>query len=209
MADVEADAFAGATFCKLEQVLVLDDAGAGLAVEAVGDDVAGTEDFEHLVVKRRRLADMHHHWDLQDLGNLLAELDRRHAPGAGDHMAGADLQPDDVLAVFLVAGDDAVDVDRADVAEFTDAVAGDETDRTEIEECLDALARGLDDVLAKAVEIGFAGRSGVDDGGNPTLHAAKLRAHGNVGATMPDMGMQVDPTGRDPGAIALDAAHAA
>ncbi len=52
---------------------------------------------------------------------------------------------------------------RADVAEFADAVAGDEADRAEIEEGLDALARRLDDVFAKTMEVGFAGRTGVDD----------------------------------------------
>ncbi len=101
MADVEADAFAGAALGKLEQVLVLDDARTGLAVEAMGDDVAGAEDFQHFVIERRRLADMHHHRDLEDLGDLLAELDRGHAPGAGDDVAGAHFQADDVLAVFL------------------------------------------------------------------------------------------------------------
>ncbi len=100
MADVEADAFARAALREIEEVLVLHDARTGLAVEAVGDDIAGTEDFQHLIIERRRLADMHHHRHLQDLGDLLAELDRRNTPGTGNDVAGAHLEADDVLAVF-------------------------------------------------------------------------------------------------------------
>ena len=163
----------------------------------MGDDVAGAEDLENLVEERRRLADMHHQRQLQDLGDLLGDLDRRDAPGAEDHVAGPHLDADDDVAVGLDAGDGAIDVDRADVDEFADAVAGDEADRADVEEGLDALARRLDDVFAKAMEIGLAGRAGIDDGRDAALDAAELRPDRDVGAAMPDMGVQIDPAGRD------------
>lgn len=52
MADVETDALGGAALGEIEEVLVFHDARPGLAVEAVGDDVAGAEDLEHFVIKR-------------------------------------------------------------------------------------------------------------------------------------------------------------
>src|SRR5690606_5619891 len=95
-------------------------------------------------------------------GDLLAELDRCHAPGTGDDMARPYLEADDVLTVFRVAFEDAVEVDITDVAQFRHPVAGDEPDRAEVQERLDALSRRLNDVFAEAVEIGLAGRARVD-----------------------------------------------
>ena len=45
----------------------------GLAVEAVRDDVAGVEHFEHFVIERRRFADMHHQRQLQHRADLLGD----------------------------------------------------------------------------------------------------------------------------------------
>ncbi len=144
MADVEADALARATLREIEKVLVFHDARTGLAVEAMGDDVTGAQDLQHFIIKSRWLADMHHHRNLEDLGDLLAELYRCRTPRAGDDVAGAHFDADDVLAVFSVAFKDAVKIDVADVPQFGDAVAGDETDRTEVQEglgCARAMAR--------------------------------------------------------------------
>ncbi len=139
MADIQPDAFPRAAFGKVEQVLVFHDAGARLAVEAVGHDIAGAENFQNLVVKGRWLAHMYHHRHFQDLGDLLAELDRRHTPGAGDDMARPHLQADYMLAVFRVTFEDTVEIDVLDVAQFRHPVAGNETDGAEVEEGLDAL----------------------------------------------------------------------
>ncbi len=54
MADVEADAVGGAALGEIEEILILHDARTGLAVEAVGDDVARAKNFEHFIIERRR-----------------------------------------------------------------------------------------------------------------------------------------------------------
>ena len=76
MADIEADALRGAAFGEREEVLVLDDAAAGLAVEAMGDDVAGGEDFEHLVESGGGSPTCTIKGSLQDFADLLRHLDR-------------------------------------------------------------------------------------------------------------------------------------
>ena len=144
MAHVEADPLAGAALGEREQVVVLDDVAARLAVEAMGDDVSGREDFQHLVEERRRLADMDHERQAQDLGDLLCDLDGRDAPGAENDVASPHLDADDDVTICLDAGDRPVDVDGADVDEFAHAVAGDEADRADVEEGADALPRRLD-----------------------------------------------------------------
>ncbi len=80
MANVQPDAFARATFREIEQIFVFHDAGAGFAVEAMRDHIAGAEDFKNFVVKRRRFAHVNHHRHFEYLGDLLAKLDRRNAP---------------------------------------------------------------------------------------------------------------------------------
>ena len=112
MTDVEANALPRTAFGEIEEIFVLHDTGARLAVEAMRDDVARSEDFKYFVIKGRRLADVHHHGDLQDFGDLLAKLDRRDAPGSGDDMAGAHLDADDVLAVFGINFEDAVEIEN-------------------------------------------------------------------------------------------------
>lgn len=207
MADVETDALRSAALGEIEEVLVLHDARPGLAVEAVGDDVAGSEDLQHFVIERRRLADMHHHRHFQNLGDLLAELDWRDAPGSGDDMAGAHLDADDVLAVFGIDFENPVEIYIADIPQFRDAVAGDEADRAEIEEGLDAFARRLDDIFPEAMEIRLTGRTGIDQRSDAALDTAFGRADGNIGTAVPDMHVQVDPARRNEGALAVDARH--
>ncbi len=72
MADIEHDAARRRLLGEPIKVLVLEDRAAGLAVEAVGDDVALGQHAEHVVIKRRRFADMHHHRQLQDAAELFA-----------------------------------------------------------------------------------------------------------------------------------------
>lgn len=72
-------------------------------------------------------------------------------------MAGAHFDADDVLGVFGIDFKNAVEIDIADIPQFRDAVAGDEADRAEVQEGLDAFARGLDDILPEAMEIRFTG----------------------------------------------------
>ena len=130
------------------------------------------QQLEHIVIERRRLADMHHHRQLRDPRDLL-----RHRTGVMPQAPmmtwlARTLMPDDDVAVGLDAGEGAVEVDRAHVDQLADPVAGDKADRADVEEGEDALLRRLDDELAKAVEIGLAGRAGVDQRGDAARGAA-------------------------------------
>ena len=188
-------------------LIVVEDVAARLAVEAVGDDVARIEQLEDLVQHRRRLADMHHQRQPGDPRHLPRDLDRGDAPGAQDDVARAHLDAADHVAVGLDAGQRPLDVDRADVDQLADPVAGDEPDRADVQEREDALGRGLDDELAKAGEVGLAGRAGVDQRDHPALEPALARPDRDVGAAVPDMDVQVAPAGRHEGAVASDDAR--
>ena len=63
-------------------------------------------------------------------------------------MAGANFDADNMLAVFRVAFEDAVEIDIPDVAKFRNAVTGNKTDRSYVEECLDPLSGRLDHLFA-------------------------------------------------------------
>ena len=124
MADIEHDAARGAFFGQRIDEIVVEDVAARLAVEAVGDDVAQVEQLQDLVEGRRRLADMHHQRQSCDPRHLLGDLDRGDAQ-AQDDMARPHLDPADDVAIGFDAGERALDVDRADVDQLADPIAGD------------------------------------------------------------------------------------
>ncbi|MHC2485153.1 hypothetical protein ACVIKP_007008 [Rhizobium leguminosarum] len=57
------------------------------------------------------------------------------------------------------------------------------------------------------MKICLTGRTGIDQRGDAALDAAFGRTDGNISAAMPDMHVQVDPAGRNEGALAVDARH--
>ena len=119
-------------------------------------------------------------------------------------MARPHLEADNMFAVFGVTFDDTIEIDILDVAQFRHAVTGDETDGTEIEEGLDALSRGLNDIFTETVEIRLTRRTGIHQRGHAALGPAFRGADGDIGAAMPDMHMQIHPAGRDEGTLGIN-----
>ena len=156
MADVEHYAALGCVFGELIEILVLDDRAALFAVKAMGDNIALGQQPQHIIIERWWFPDMHHDGQIEHAAELFGELERDQIPAPRNHGARPNLEADDDVAVFLDHGNGAVDVDRAHVLQFGHAVAGDQTNRSQIEEGVDVFARRLDDEFAHAVEIGFA-----------------------------------------------------
>jgi len=204
MADIEHDAALGRFPGEIVQILILDDRAAGLAIETMGDDVAFGQQRQDVIIQRRGLADMDHERELEDAAELFGQLDRHQVPAAGDHGTGAHLEPDDDVAIGLDRRDDAIEIDGAHIHQLTDAIAGHQPDRAEIEESVDVFLRRLDDEFAQADEIAFTGRACIDDGGDAARGAALFGLDRDIGAAIPDMGVKIGPARRHPGAPGVD-----
>ncbi len=138
---------------------------------------------------------MHHQRHVHHFGHALGDLGRGDPPASDDDPRGPHLDAAYDVAIGFDHRKRPIDVDGAPVGQFRHAVAGDKTDRTDVQESLDRLACRVDHIFAQAVKTGLARRSGIghrsDSGG-----AAGFRgADGNIGAAMPDMNMQVAPAG--------------
>ena len=205
MAHVEADPLAGAALGEREQVVVLDDVAARLAVEAMRDDVSGREDFQHLVEERRRLADMDHERQAcRILATFFATLTGVMPQAPRMTWLALTLMP---MMTSRFASTQAIvrsmSMERMSMSSLT---------RLQATRPIEPMLRkarmrsraGSITIFAEAVEIRLAGGPRIDDRRDAALDAAQRWPDRNVGAAMPHVRVQIDPARRNERAVAVD-----
>ena len=134
---------------------------------AVGNDVTGPQQGQHVADLRRRVRDVHHERQLMLAGRLERAVQGQQAGGPHGRARHPDLDADHEVEVSgqRAAQQIWVEVARLGELEFW----CDQADRRDIDEGLDARPGALDHLPPEAAERQGAGRAGVHPGGDAAV----------------------------------------
>ena len=208
MADVEDHAARAGRQDLLPHLAIGRDRRVGEGAETVREHISLAHQAHHLVARRRRRIEMGHQRQAGFLGDVEGNMERHH-PGIGAcRLADAHL---DAQHQVLVLPRDTHGFTRIDqphvgaLAHHHGLREGKDAGEGDVEIRKDSNGRGLDHVLAEAVEIAGPGAAGIDEGGDAAGARQQLGLDTQGRAAPVDMGVQVDQAGRDD--LAFDVAR--
>src|ERR1700722_11249537 len=200
VADVEDDAALSRGLHRRLDLALAVDWRVRKRAKAVGQHVSWTQPRDNLLVRGRRLVDVHHHRQASLVGALLGDVQRHDSRRPARHPPYADLDPDDEVAVGFDHVDAVPRREQPDVVSLShhDALReGVDPGEGHVKVWQDAHRAPLDDVLAEAGEIARTRAAGIDAGRNRAAAREVLGVDAERRASPIDVRVEVDETGRD------------